>query len=167
MLRRILPSATRLPLRGVLLTFLALNAGCGGKDAVALSVFMSSASLEVKPATLGSQLEGGFNLGFELGPEAPGDTVVSLESFILARSGGTEDLVPGFAPETEEAFPITLKAGDKRSAAFNVSNLTLSADQLEQVCTGSVEIRASVRDSLSDDGISSVRSGPILVAGCP
>jgi hypothetical protein len=60
-----------------------------------------------------------------------------------------------------------LKAGDKRSAAFNVSNLTLSADQLEQVCTGSVEIRASVRDSLSDDGISSVRSGPILVAGCP
>lgn len=177
MSRRTLPSFTSLlplPHRtrpvcvfGVFLTSIALSAGCGGKDSVALSVFMSSASLEVAPATLGSQLSGGFNLGFELGPEASGDTVVSLESFTLAPSGGTEVLVPTFAPTTEEVFPITLKAGEKRSVAFSVSNITLSADQLEKVCTDTVEIRTSVRDSLSDDGISAVRSGAISVAGCP
>lgn len=167
MLRRTLPDFLRLPLAGVTLSCLALSAGCGGKDAVALSVFMSSASLEVKPATLGSQLEGGFTLGFELGPEAPRDTEVSIESFTLAPAGSTGDLVPLFTPETTESFPLTLKAGDKRSVVFSVSDITLSADQLQNVCAGSVEIRGSVRDSLSDDGISSVRSGAINVDGCP
>lgn len=147
---------------------LASGSGCGSKDSVALSAWITDAELGLEEGTLGNRLTGSFVLNLELGPEASGSTTVSLEDFALAPAGGVGDLVPGFAPETTETFPLTLGAGDKRSITMTVPDGDTIADsQVSLICDGDVEIRASLRDSLGNDAITSVRSGALSVSGCP
>ncbi|MCB9589980.1 MAG: hypothetical protein H6718_31490 [Polyangiaceae bacterium] len=147
---------------------LSSGSGCGSKDSVALSAWISDAQLGVQSGTLGDRLSGSFVLNLELGPEASGSTTVTLEDFALAPAGGTEDLVPAFAPEPSESFPLTLSAGDKKQITMTIPDGdTLSDTQTGALCAGDIEIRASVRDSLGDDAITSVRSAALSVAGCP
>ncbi len=165
MLRRTLRLGLALSVPCVLLSS---GAGCGSKDSVALSAYISDADLSLEQGTLGSRLAGSFVLNLELGPEASGSTEVSLEDFALSPAGGVGDLVPGFAPETSETFPLTIAAGEKRKITMTVPDSdTVSDSQVTSLCDGQVEIRASLRDSLSDDSVTSLRSNALDVSGCP
>ncbi|MCA9629649.1 MAG: hypothetical protein KC766_18370 [Myxococcales bacterium] len=147
---------------------LSSGAGCGSKDSVALSAWISNEDFTLQAGTLGNRLTGSFVLHLELGPEASGSTEVSLEDFALGPAGGVGDLVPGFAPETTESFPVTLAAGDKRQITLTLPDSdTLSEAEVTAVCEGDVEVRASLRDSLSDNAVTSVRGAAISISGCP
>ena len=51
---------------------------CGDKSAVSLTVTLDQATVTAQSGTLGATLGGGFELKFELGPEASGSATVSL-----------------------------------------------------------------------------------------
>ena len=147
---------------------LSSGSGCGSKDSVALSAWITNPQLNLEAGRLGGRLRGSFALTLGLGPEAWGSTSVSLEDFALAPAGGTGDLVPAFSPEPSEAFPVKLNAGDKKQITMTIPDGdTLDDSESSALCASDVEIRASLRDTLGDNAITSVRSAAISIAGCP
>src|SRR6185503_6877311 len=104
-----LPRAVCVPL----LLSCALVAACGDKSAVSLSASIGNASVQVESLALGTRLGGGFDLSLDVGPEADGDSQVSLEAFALLLADQT--LVSPLPVTPENAtFPLTVPKGGRQ-----------------------------------------------------
>ena len=144
---------------------LLLLPACGSKESISLTALVQNANLNVEQKTLGTQLSGGFELFFELGPEASGSTEVSLETFAVVR--GAETLVsPLQATPDGVTFPLSLGKGQKRVVPFSVDDSTLLDAALQSsLCAGPVRLRGAVSDTLGG-GRTPLESRELSVGGC-
>jgi hypothetical protein len=134
---------------------------CGDKSAVSLSVILDQATIMAQSGQLGATLSGGFELKFELGPEASGPTTVTLGSFALQTATGSALFDPLTFDAGNTVFPLVVSQGGKRTVTFTLSSTKLlTPDERDALCAGPVQIVGSVMDSLSG-GTDAVTSGPI------
>jgi len=123
--------------------------GCGDKSAVSLSVSVANASVSAQPSTFGATLGGGFQLDFELGPEASGPTTVTLGNFALQSASGSAIVDPLQVDSPGTTFPLTIQKGGSSQVTFTISSkASLTQDQQSAICAGQVVIVGSVMDSL-------------------
>ena len=132
--------------------------GCGDKSAVSLSVSVANASVSADTGTLGSTLGGGFQLDFELGPEASGATTVTLGDFSLQSASGTAIVDPLQVDAGSTSFPLKIDKGGSQNVSFTItSKALLTQAQHDAICGGQVVIVGSGMDSLKG-GTDSLRS---------
>jgi hypothetical protein len=150
-------------LRFLVVSWVALAAcACSGdKSLVAMSATVESPTLTVESSALGADATGGFVLVLALGEYATEATEVSLGSFSLQR-GGVELLSP--LSLSGANFPVTLGVGKTITLplTFDASTEPAVADAL---CQGTVEIVGTLKDSLSNNHPTPVRS-PAFAASC-
>lgn len=140
--------------------------GCSAsKDDVALSVRLSDPRLSVSDGRLIAALDGSFELVLALGEYAPRATTVSAPSFDVQR--GDVTLVETLDVTPSEPFPLTLEAGDQKTVRFSVSDGEgVDEEQVSALCSGPVQIRGSVTDTLNDDKPTPITSAPFQ-PDCP
>ncbi|HEX3772941.1 MAG TPA: hypothetical protein VHV51_00685 [Polyangiaceae bacterium] len=123
---------------------------CGDKSAVSLTVTMQDPSVTAQQGALGSTLGGGFELEFNLGPEASGTTTVTLGDFALQTAAGTMLVDSLKVDPGSTAFPLTIDKGSIKDVSFTFSmSALLTQAQHDAICAGKVVIVGSVMDSLS------------------
>ena len=130
--------------------------GCSAKDAVSLSVRLSSATVTVKNDPFGSSASGTFGIKLTLGPEASGPTTVSPESFALQTLSG-QPLVDPLMPTPSVAFPLTVSKGESKDVTFTFMGALVDHDA---ACAGMLRIQSSFSDTLKG-GTDSAPSDPI------
>jgi hypothetical protein len=132
-----------------------LLVSCSAKDAVSLSVQISSATVTVNNGLLGGSASGSFVLTLSLGSEASGPTTVTLENFQLETSN-RDPLVPVLAFD-QPTMSVTVNKGESKTLTVTFTDQLLDHDA---ACAGLVEIRGSVSDTLKG-GTDSAVSDPI------
>lgn len=134
---------------------------CGDKSAISLTVTVEQASVSAQDGPLGTTLGGGFELKFELGPEASGPATVSLGSFALQTSAGAALVDPVKVEASGASFPLVVSKGSSQSVTFTLSSSkVLMPAERDALCAGQVRLVGSVMDSLKG-GTDSLTSNPI------
>ncbi|HEY4104436.1 MAG TPA: hypothetical protein VGM44_11115 [Polyangiaceae bacterium] len=142
------------PALSLALALFAPLTACGDKSAVSLTVTMQQASVTAQQSSLGasfgSTLGGGFELEFNLGPEASGSTTVTLGSFALQSASGASLIDHLNVDAGATAFPLTIDQGSIKDVSFTISmTALLTQSQHDAICAGEVVVVGSVMDSLS------------------
>lgn len=153
-------------MRPALLVLVAtLACGCGSKESVSLSARIGNVQLSVEQKTLGTALSGSFDLQLELGPEASGDTSVSLESLALLREGQAV-VSPLQATPQGTSFPVQVGKGQTKTVPFVVDDSTLlDAAVKDAICAGPLSVSGSVTDTLGG-GRTTLVSPAVTPGGC-
>lgn len=135
---------------------------CGDKSAVSLSVAMDQATVSATQGNLGTTLGGGFELRFDLGPEASGPATVTLGNFALQTADGTALVDPLLVDAPSASFPLVVDKGATQSVTFTLgSTKQLTPAQRDALCAGPVRIVGAVMDSLKG-GTDPLTSNPIM-----
>jgi len=104
--------------------------------------------VSAQDGALGATVGGGFELKFELGPEASGSTTVTLGSFAVQSLAGASlvdslKLDPG-----STSFPLVVNKGSSKTVTFTLtSSKVLNMDERAALCAGQVKIVGSVVDT--------------------
>jgi len=134
---------------------------CGDKSAVSLTVTLDQANVTAQDGTFGATLGGGFELKFELGPEASGPATVSLGSFAVQNTAGMPLVGQVKLDASGTTFPLVVDKGGSQTVTFTMSSTkVLSATDRAALCAGQVQIVGTVMDSLKG-GTDSLSSNPI------
>jgi hypothetical protein len=122
--------------------------GCGSKEAVSLAVTVENPEVGVTTGAFAT-LMGRFDLRLQLGPEAPGSTMVTLGSFALENQPGIKLVDPLPADPDSDTFPVTVAKGSTKIVPFTLHvTKALSAAERDALCAGQVRIVGAVMDSL-------------------
>lgn len=134
---------------------------CGDKSAVSLTVTLDQATVTAQQGTFGATLGGGFELKFELGPEASGSATVSLGSFAIQTAAGMPLVDQVTLAASGATFPLVVNKGASQTVTFTMSStkVLMPADRAA-LCAGQVMIVGTVMDSLKG-GTDSLSSNPI------
>jgi hypothetical protein len=132
---------------------------CGDKSAVSLTITLDQATVTATNGTFdGATLDGGFELKFELGPEASGSTTVTLGTFAVQSAAGAVLVDQLKLDSGGTSFPLVVNKGSSQMVRFTLTSMKpLAASERDALCAGQVQIIGSVVDTLKSgtDSLSS------------
>jgi hypothetical protein len=100
--------------------------------------------LGVSRSVVGADADGGFDLVLDLGEYASGPTSVSLGAFALERE---ETVVLSPLSLAGATFPVGVAPGETKTLRLTFA-ATPSTTEAETLCSGDLEVRGSISDTL-------------------
>ncbi len=145
----------------------ALSTGCIDTDtAVFVDATIDNPSLTVTEETLGTALDGSFELTLHLGARASGPSTVTFQSFSLESEDGTV-LVESLPVSSPDQNAGVEPGGTDTVVTFTISTEDglLESAVKDQICAGSVVVSGVIQDSLATS-TTPVESEPFSPSGC-
>lgn len=136
--------------------------------AVFVAPRIEAVSLTVGRQTLGTTLQGSFDLMLELGARASGPSKVTLGQFSLKKADGTVAVLEQLPVSTQASLPIAVAEDSEVEVPVRVDTggMLLPQELADAVCAGELAIYGAIQDSLQT-GSTPVTSLPFTVGGCP